>query len=629
MRLRLSAALLFAFQLLGQPTFAAVQLVAPVPGQVNLGTLVTATGNLSLPSPTTPQGPSDVNSLPRLLPLSDPVVRLAAIGESATHLFDSVGRVLVGSVVGARIGGIAPVPGQSDLLLVEASGGHETLVRRERTTGREVWRADLGNGFVTEMMRTVSGFQSVTTIVTGTPVVMAWNAANQRVSLLGLELAAKQKVLADLIYTNRLVSIDWNTGAITSDERFDFDREDGSGRRVLVKVNRDAKAKSTGGGSLKVIESSTGNEVMSGQLESGDLPLKYDEMDARGGSFKWDYRPLWVGSELWICARQIRFQQGREELHDTWTRFDSQGRRLGRIDPSPRTATDFLVRNVGSTQWPKLFARVNSTVKCGGLACVEAVLSLAEDGSFSSRPLKLGDGGWPHQISFHDGDQVYFLHNGGLFRSVPGEQSATLIVPPPSDDKYQRIPLVRGGFALLVGEKTSTVVNYREGSTAPRSGEGAQGAEHLWSLGEGLIHIKEGPPSAGLPPVFDRYEDGVSRNSLGTVWDYACWNCPKLRGMCIWSENEAGDVILVPGLLKTGQAILVGVEWPANRVAFWLPIARLKGLVDQEPPGGSPFPYVVFSRDAVEAGLAVLEDTNRITLYAIRRPGTAVRPRQP
>ena len=628
MRLRLPAALIAAFLLPGQPTFAAAKLVTPAPEQVNLGTLVTATGPLPVAGEAESPRPFTVNLLPRLLPLSDPVVRLAVISPSVTRLFDPVERTLVGSIPGAGVSAIAPVSGQSDLLFMEVGGGRESLVRRERTTGREVWRADLGNGFVSEVMRTISGFQSVTTIVTSAPVLMLWNTSNQRMTLLGLELAAKQKTFGDLKYTNRLVSIDWNNGTMISDERFDFDREDGSGRHVLVRADRDAKTKAPGG-IFKVIDPSTGDTVMSGQLASGDLPLKLDEMTARGGSFKWDYRPLRVGSELWLCARQLRFIQGREELQDTWTRFGSQGQRLGRIEPPLRTATDFLVRNVGSTPWPKLFAQVNSTVKCGGLACIDGVLSVAEDATFSPRALKLADGGWPHSLSFHEGDQVYFVHDGGLYRSVPGETSTTLVVPPPADDKFQYVALGRPGVALLVGEKTSTVVNYRDGSQAPRSGEGEKATTHLVTLGQGLLHIKDGPSKAGLPGSFDRYENGVPNGSLGTPWNYACWTCPKLRGIRVWNEDDAADLILMAGLLKTGQAILVGVEWPANRVAFWLPIARVTGLVDEEPPGGSPFPYVVFSRKASQAGLAVLEDTNRVTLYTIRRPGAVEQPLTP
>lgn len=670
MRLRLLAAVLFACYAFATPVWAAAKLVTPAPGQVNLGALVTATGTITIPSPATAPRELDLKAFPRLQTFEDPQLGLAAVAGDVAHLLDPAGARVVASVAGKEIGTVWSIPGQSDVLLAELAASNVHLVRRERATGREIWRVPLGDRWNFNYM-TGTGLGPLT--VYEAPWRTLWSSSAGRMTLIGLEERTgeqdrpKGTAKTGRIWS-RVLSLDLSTGTVISDERFDFERLAVGVRRwsvavaaegksfdleqdvlgqplLLLNVNQQEASLPEGGGSFKLI-SVTGDTLMTGQLASGDLPLEFKRVQPRHFSWytRWDLQPLLVGPELWLCGRNLTgdpYGTVHGLRADTWTRFDQQGRRLGRVGPALRSAPDYIVRNVGVAPWPIVLAQVVDEA-CGGGGCVDGLVFVAEDGTFSSRSL-LGPNGerlrYADDVWFHEGDQVYFLNDGALYRSVAGERTAVVVVPAPADEKFKSVPLVRNGFAVLVGKKKSTVVSLHDGSIAPRSGQGAEFVSHLWSVadaylwdpGAGALAVRQGLPMSGLPPEFKRYSEGIAHSSLGTVTELRShdYPYPRLKALQVWGEDDRRGVVLVPAELKSGQAILVGVEWPSFQVAFWLPIAALKGLGDEKPPGGSPYPYLVYRRTASEAALAVLEDSNRIALYTIRRPGAAVQAQQP
>jgi hypothetical protein len=299
------------------------------------------------------------------------------------------------------------------------------------------------------------------------------------------------------------------------------------------------------------------------------------------------------------------------------------------------SSVDLAVRDLGKDNWPLYLPNI---IGRKGRRCeVNKFLVLKKDGTFTEVPLPviegvksfkyLGPDNW-----FHDGNKIYYLRSQNLYSFKIGEKTGKLLFKnlnkkenwnsmPYGDNKY--VVLTHGYYTK---KKRAILVRLSDGKIILPSEFSNELGTTLWQPVLDYNHSYEPIPREGLPLTFKDY----SNYEFGGIFSGEIKKCNKVKNkpgynmLKIWGSlggtAKYGDIGIVPAILKDKSVILVGISIPGNKVLFYVPVLRIRGLPVNEYLNGNVFPFNVINLNEKESLLILFENLNSLKIYKIQRP---------
>ncbi|MBN2346963.1 MAG: hypothetical protein JXO51_11300 [Candidatus Aminicenantes bacterium] len=510
-------------------------------------------------------------------------------------------------------------PGTDECLVSHWIENKRQISRCHFPSGKITWSME--SDFVLRFMRvqvnslTIAGNTTTTTTVYYYPFPIRFThlAEKNQLFLSGLIVrgSAKFRLFSsasqlDWGIRNRL--LDATTGEIVQDTEFDLQKDISDSLKLFVSLARCE---------FQVMDLSNAGVKMAGKFTVSDMLAKKDfapPIDMRQREdFAWrsDVHPVLTRNGLILCSHWEQRKAFKVVSSDgIWLKYDLDGSFKEKISPAPITFIEKALRNQGTNRWPMVFRTGRGK---DGLAI------FYQDGTLSTAPVPEIKG-YPDE-SFHDDHHLFTLVKNTLYRTRIGESTADPIYTAPKGKKFNHAPFGANGMVVLSGSKSSVLVRLSDGKEIdPQKDISSLSAELFWSVAD-TPRLKGKLPEENLPLRFKHYQDfDAFIPEQATVELYQKDNIRALR---LWGKSklkDQGDIVLVPGLIKGGGAIMVGIGLPENRVLFCLPMARLEGLSSKQFPNEPGLIYGVAILDQQNALLVVADDLNTYNVYRITRP---------
>jgi len=582
----------------------------------------------------------DPDLRPSFLLHHDPEIGLAFRTSEQLYIFDPSCASVSKMLPIPNVGWIEHrFPGSGDMLLGHWGGKKWLLSRLEGATGKFLWTTDYE--FRSLYGHMVQYGDRMEYFIFHVPISAALSTDGSRLSFAGLvTMNAHTPFLSsayDIGWGNRILVIDLETGKVLQDDRFDIQRNVDDQRKLFLNFDRNE---------LWTLNIESNEVVARVKLNQGDLLIKKGfapAIDMRGNA-DWYYCsdlqaiPTDEGMILISSRLERPLLSGKPQIRVLWLNFDKSGNRQGLISPPPLTTAKFIVRNQGQSSWPIIFIGLENTFH--GPTPGNLVI-LQKDGTLSTAPLPeikgldqgpiLRFGGLPEggatdswhmgvcmDCRFHDGQFMYGLAQGVLYRHAIGETTVTPVFKVPAGSKVESVPDGYGDLAMLKGEKGAMLVRLSDGSQVSEAEALTSApADLFWALSD-ANRLASNLPKTGLPATFAKFVKAIfAAHGYGVV------EGQFLKAFRIWGRQpskELGDIALRPALLTDGSAILVGLRLPQNEVVFWVPVLHFEGLANSIFPDGRDFLFEVKYVDERNAFLVVAEKLNGIKVYSITRP---------
>lgn len=510
-------------------------------------------------------------------------------------------------------------PGTDDCLISHWIEDKRQISRCHFPSGKIAWSME--SDFVPRFKRvvvkslTIAGNTSTTTTVYYYPFPIRFTHLPEKnhLFLSGLIIRGFAKFrlfssAAALDWGIRTRLLDAVTGEIVQDTEFDLQRDISDSQKLFVSLARNE---------FQVMDLSDARVKMMGKFGVNDMLAKKDyapPIDMRRRvDFAWrsDVHPVLTGNGLILCSHWEKRKAFKVVNSDgIWLKYDLEGNFKEKISPAPVTFVEKVLRNQGANSWPMVFRTGRGE---DGLALFH------QDGTLSTAPVPEIKG-YPDE-SFHDDQHLFSLVKNILYRTRIGESTAAPVYTAPKGKKFDSAPFGADGMVVLSGSKSTVLVRLADGNEIdPKKDLSSISAELFWSAAD-TPRLRGKLPNEGLPSRFKYYQDfDAFIPEQATVELYQKDNIRTLR---LWGESklkDRGDIALVPGLIKGGSAVMVGISLPENRVLFCLPMARLKGLSSKQFPDEPGLIYGVNILDQQNALLVVADDLNTYNVYRITRP---------
>lgn len=409
-----------------------------------------------------------------------------------------------------------------------------------------------------------------------------------------------------------LAIIDLETGAITREAKHDFRRAI-KGSLVFFYSAKDRR--------FEVYDLKTGRTMLSGTTLEEDIKLPVGVVQFPGLPDT-EVTPILTDTQLIITSR--RYALGRlitsYDVKASWVKFDLQGNRLGRIEPAPKSAGDFLIKSVGSQQWPMIvgnFSKGSQYSYCQ----LDHFWQITASAEITAVPLpkipgknklKLRPNAW-----FHNDSHMFALIDGSLHKWAIGSTESSAIYTSPKGTVFEDVVAADSKYAVLARYKDAVLVRLEDGRVVdPKDFHPSLGTS-LWRQAADLKRSHSDLPREGGSGQFKKHVPFRNKGREGDAPSYVGYAFAR-----VWGDftQERGDIVLAPCLLKDGSARLVGIGIPEQGVLFSVPILGLKGVVDGAYEDGYHFPFGLFTVDETHSLLVVFEDPQQVRAYRVSRP---------
>ena len=632
-----------AFCCCAAPVFCAIEAREPDRANKKLGTLVQEIGEVALPELAAGlKGANKANEF-RLYPLERGKLGFVVLQAERLLLLDGEASRVVAAVSLPGVKRVVKVPNLDDIFAVQEDGeALKTISRIDANSGKLLWTASLN-------LAKGADLNSMNVRMQVAPD-LGFDLKRNQLHILGLELI-KEKSSAGPKW--RKFSIDLGSGAESGAAIYSYYRGIDKNSFLLLESCP---------GEFEVVNRDSFDTIVKGMVLAGDILIKpgntpfldvrdYDQSQI--GLPKSDFFPFLTDRELLFASREIKgkFLSSKLTVERTlWSRYDLQGNRLGLLAPAPLVAGDVAVGEKSGLRWPLLFP---SGLQ-GNLNDCDQLVSLDRNGSMTTltyaRPGAAKVFNYSSGLGhYRKGDLVYFCFGDAVY-SLNVRENKLLTVYAPAIQKGNNL---HASFAFLnegyidaweeyPGNLTKAPKLIRDVLVHADSGQEFAPASDdeklnsiVWKAWYFSNRKQKGLPREDLPPAYDEYympDTAAFPNQLVEVY-------PKELGsvsmggyirtypeaaLRIWGGlgdgDKRGDIAVAPIVMKDKSAILAGIRIPDNRVVFYLPLLRIKGLPDQDYYHGNYFPVMPIRQDADNAWLAVWEKFDSIRVYRIKRP---------